>query len=62
MPTYTYKCEECGEFDAYHSINDKLTECPTCKEKGIISTLVRLISKGSSFILNGSGWAKDNYS
>lgn len=61
MATYTYFCDKHLEFDVEHSINDKLTECPKCKEEGNENSVKRLISK-TSFILNGSGWAKDNYS
>lgn len=31
MPTYVYKCPECGEFEEYQSIKDKpLKNCPDC--------------------------------
>lgn len=64
MPTYLYKCEDHGEFEIEHSINEKLEECPKCKDEKKESPrkLTRLIAGGGSFILNGSGWAKDNYS
>lgn len=63
MPTYTYKCEVHGEFEEVHSIKEKLEECPKCKEEGLPpQKVVRLISGGGSFILNGGGWARDNYS
>lgn len=63
MPTYTYQCEVHDEFEVEHSIKVNLTECPKCKEEGLKPKKVkRLISGGTSFILNGSGWAKDNYS
>jgi putative FmdB family regulatory protein len=58
MPTYTYECEHCGIFDIEHSILDKaIEECPKCGLKG----LKRLIGSNTNFILNGNGWAKDNY-
>ena len=63
MPTYLYQCEIHGEFEQYHSITEQLQECPQCKEQGKPSAkVVRLIAPGGNFILNGSGWAKDNYS
>jgi len=63
MPSYDYVCPIHGIFEEFHSINDKLEECPKCKEEGLGSQKVdRLISSGSSFILQGSGWARDNYS
>ena len=63
MPTYTYKCDVHGEFDEVHSIKEQLEECPICKKEGKADQKVtRLISGGGGFILNGSGWARDNYS
>jgi len=65
MPTYERKCEDCShEWEQVETINgkvlneDKLDEpiCPLC---GSTSTH-RLISC-SSFMLVGSGWAKDGY-
>jgi putative FmdB family regulatory protein len=61
MPSYTYSCSVCGEFEKEHSIKEKLENCPTCLEQGNTNPVVRLISSGGSFILQGSGWAKDNY-
>jgi putative FmdB family regulatory protein len=63
MPTYTYYCEVHNEFEEEHSINLVLEECPRCKNDGLKPQKVkRLISKGSSFILNGGGWANSGYS
>jgi putative FmdB family regulatory protein len=63
MPTYTYECEDHGEFDIEHSIKEILTKCPKCKEEGLKPKKIkRLISGGTGFILNGSCWAKDSYS
>ena len=63
MPTYTYRCEVHGEFDAEHSIKEKLKECPKCKEERLApQEVVRLIAGGTNFMLTGSCWAKDNYS
>ena len=63
MPTYTYKCEVHGEFEEMHSIKDQLEECPKCKAEGNPGQKVtRLITGGGGFILQGSGWARDNYS
>lgn len=51
MPTYEYLCKnvECvGEFEEYHSIVIKLTECPHCLAAGRGSQPIdRLISGGS---------------
>jgi putative FmdB family regulatory protein len=63
MPSYEYSCPVHGVFEEFHSITDKIEECPKCKEEGLPPQKVeRLISSGSSFILQGSGWARDNYS
>lgn len=59
MPLYTYECKKCHELieDYYQLITEKdLTRCPACG-----GTLVKIMSK-CSFILHGSGWAKDGYS
>jgi len=63
MPTYEYKCEQCGKcFEIVQKITEEaLTECPLqkCdeKERGEVQ---RVISK-SSFSLKGGGWYKDGY-
>lgn len=58
MPTYEYLCKDCkNEWEEEQSIKDEpLTTCPKCKKE----SATRLIS-GSSFILNGDCWSKDNY-
>ena len=62
MPTYTYQCEVCGEFEQQHSISTVLEECPKCREKNNCrQTVKRLIAEGSSFVLNGGGWASTGY-
>lgn len=62
MPIYLYKCKIHGEFDVEHSIKEKLTECPKCQDEKLKpQKVVRLIAGGTQFVLNGSGWAKDNY-
>jgi putative FmdB family regulatory protein len=51
MPTYTYGCERCGEFDLQQSIADPpLDSCPVCG-----GPVERLITGGSGFILKGRG-------
>ena len=74
MPTYEYKCEECGgHWEQEQGIKDApLDVCPFCS----IDTRVRvaksdgppskgkpkrLISGRTGFVLNGSGWARDGY-
>ncbi len=63
MPTYVYHCEVHKDFEVNHSINEVLEECPKCKEENLKpQKVVRLIAGGTSFVLVGGGWAKDNYS
>jgi putative FmdB family regulatory protein len=64
MPTYLYLCEKHGEFEVFHSINERLEVCPECEKEGLTPPLkvIRLINSMGGFILSGSGWAKDNYS
>jgi putative FmdB family regulatory protein len=59
VPLYEYKCESCGMASEHQQrISDEpLRDCAAC---GIEGTLVRLIG-ATSFVLRGSGWAKDNY-
>lgn len=52
MPTYEYRCKDCGHtFDAYQSFtDDALTECPECQ--GALKKLfgnVGISFKGSGF-------------
>ncbi len=61
MPTYLYLCKQHGEFEAEHSIKEKLEFCPMCEKENVTNTVIRLIARGANFILKGSGWAKDNY-
>ena len=59
MPTYEYKCDNCGHlFDFYQSMNDdKLTKCPECGKE----TLKRLIGTGGGLIFKGSGFYLTDY-
>lgn len=59
MPTYEYKCENCGhQFDVYQSMKDeKLTTCPNCGK----NTLKRLIGTGGGLIFKGTGFYLTDY-
>ena len=51
MPTYTYRCRFCGEFDYQQSMRDTtLSYCPKCH--GEVTKLFQAV--GVSF--NGSGF------
>lgn len=51
MPTYSYKCDECGPFDWIHPMQDTLTECPKCGSQGFgrMYNPVGISFKGSGF-------------
>lgn len=52
MPTYAYRCTECGtEFDIYQRFDeDSLTNCPRCD-----ATLRKLFSP-TGIVFKGSGF------
>ncbi len=58
MPTYEYKCRDCGEkFDEFQQITDPpLTKCPFCG-----GPVDRLISGGSGIMFKGSGFYATDY-
>ena len=58
MPTYDYRCLECGEtFEHFQKISDEnLTNCPKCN-----GHVKRLIGAGSSPIFKGSGFYQTDY-
>lgn len=63
MPTYVYYCKVHGEFEEVHSISKQLEDCPKCIEESLEpQKITRLIAGGTTFVLNGTRWAKTNYS
>jgi len=58
MPTYEYKCKDCGhQFDIVQSFSDDaLTKCPSCKKKALrkVFSPVGIVLKGSGFYKNDS--------
>ncbi|MBU1112276.1 MAG: zinc ribbon domain-containing protein [Candidatus Omnitrophica bacterium] len=58
MPTYDYKCLECGnDFEVFQSMKDALVKtCPKCGGK-----VKRLIGTGSGLIFKGSGFYATDY-
>jgi putative FmdB family regulatory protein len=58
--TYEYACSSCNhEWELEQSIKENpITECPKCHQP----TAKRQISRGTGFILKGSGWYADLYS
>jgi len=59
MPTYEYKCNNCGhDFEAFQSMKDeKLKVCPACGKE----SLSRLIGTGGGLIFKGSGFYLTDY-
>lgn len=58
MPTYDYKCENCGYvFEEFQSITaEALTICPKCN-----GHVRRLIGGGNGFLFKGSGFYITDY-
>jgi len=58
MPTYEYRCEECGhEFERFQKMSDPpVKRCPECSGK-----VTRLIGTGAAVIFKGSGFHATDY-
>jgi putative FmdB family regulatory protein len=58
MPTYDYKCKNCGyQFELFQTMSsDPAKICPKCKGE-----LVRLIGPGAGPIFKGSGFYQTDY-
>jgi len=58
MPTYEYKCEDCGyKFEKFQSMKDKpIEKCPKCEGR-----VRRLISGGGGIIFKDSGFHTTDY-
>jgi putative FmdB family regulatory protein len=56
LPTYSYKCTECGTaFDIYQEFTDStLTECPNCGGK------LRKVFSAVGVTFNGSGFYRND--
>jgi putative FmdB family regulatory protein len=54
MPTYEYRCDQCGDdFEVWQSIkDDPLTECPRCGRP------IRKVLSPAGIVLKGSGFYK----
>ena len=58
MPTYQYRCPECGyEFEEFQSMTEPpVDKCPRCPGKP-----QRLISGGAGILFKGSGFYQTDY-
>jgi putative FmdB family regulatory protein len=58
MPTYDYKCTDCGNlFELFQPMNaEPVNECPKCK-----GSVKRLIGAGSGPIFKGTGFYQTDY-
>ncbi|RME75583.1 MAG: zinc ribbon domain-containing protein [Planctomycetota bacterium] len=58
MPTYEYRCKECGhEFEVFQAITaEPIQECEKCKGE-----VHRLISAGSGLHFKGEGFYTTDY-
>ena len=59
MPTYEYKCPDCGhQLELFQSITARpIQKCPNCGSR----KLKRLIGTGSGIIFKGSGFYQTDY-
>ena len=59
MPTYEYKCKECGhEFEEFQSMkDDPLSVCPNCGKPA----LKRLMGGGAGMLFKGTGYYQTDY-
>ncbi|MEI7933583.1 MAG: zinc ribbon domain-containing protein [Chlorobiaceae bacterium] len=59
MPTYQYRCNNCGnELEIVQKMSDgSLTICPQCEQE----TFERIITAEGGFVLKGSGFYKTDY-
>jgi putative FmdB family regulatory protein len=58
MPNYDYQCAECGTvFSGERQVEDRYDiACPECLAQRVEIQIGR-----STFVLKGTGWAKDRY-
>lgn len=59
MPTYEYKCKNCGStFEVFQGMNDLLLKtCSSCHT----DSLKRLIGTGAGILFKGSGFYQTDY-
>lgn len=63
MPTYVYRCPACkSEIELIQKISEKIS--PICFSDSHADKQIEMetVIGSTSFLLKGSGWAKDGYS
>jgi putative FmdB family regulatory protein len=55
MPTYNYRCSNCGDFKYKHKIGDKLEKCPKCGR-----IIKKIFKKAPGINFNGNGFYSNN--
>lgn len=62
MPIYDYKCPLCkNTLEIFQDFDDDSPVCKFCKKNKQEIKMEKQVSKNSTFILKGSGWARDGY-
>lgn len=63
MPIYNYQCPQCREeTERMVRVDAPNPTCKVCSTPDKKVFYERMFPKGTSFVLKGGGWAKDNYS
>ena len=62
MPVYAYRCDQCKKYvELFQRVSEK--KAPVCDDQNCknYGTEMESVIGSTSFILKGSGWAKDGY-
>lgn len=62
MPLYEFVCQKCGSrMEVSISVADRDSAAPLCCKEGCDAIPMERVVSQTSFVLKGSGWAKDGY-
>ena len=56
MPIYDYHCDNCGDFEYLHKMDEKLEKCEKCG-----GNVTKKISPPAGFVFKGEGFYKNDY-
>lgn len=63
MPTYDFECPKCmGRTEVVRSITQSGSIGPLCFVQGCDGLQMERVIGATSFVLKGTGWARDGYS